>query len=92
MAVGRRKSLYPTLLMPPLLDWAAAHPVTAFMLACPAAVVLCVFSWAFANAITATWSMLCGTVQALAATAVIVFRGYPPAPPAPPEDDRPLAS
>lgn len=77
----------------PLLDWAAAHPYSAFLLSWPSAAVLCVFSWAFASAITNTWAVFCGTVQALATTAVIVFRGYPPAPPEPPpEEEKPLAS
>ncbi len=79
--------------LPYLLDWAAQHPLTSFMLACPAALVLCVTAWCIASAITNTWAVLCGTVQALASVAVVVVRGYPPPPPTLPEppDDEPRA-
>lgn len=78
----------------PLWVWITDHPYIAFLISWPCGFTLALVAWSVASAITNTVSVLCGTAQALATTALLVLRGYPPAPPEDPEppEDKPLAS
>lgn len=86
---------------PPLLDFAAAHPVAATFLAWPLCLFLVSIAWCAASLVTASMSQILNLITSLAQLAVVMVRGYPPVQPVTPDigpdsaqDDeaRPLAS